>query len=221
MDINLLMVGNAVNVTELTLADCYLDNMEVLTALSNLKALHINEAGSYTKNLSPLMKLSSLELLDISGTDIFGYVEEVLSLPNLKEFYMDECVVAFDFNKITGNENLKVLSMNEVKLLDYGPDYDAQKYYANGEGTQINISDYAEAFRKFPNLTELYLASDEIENVEFAKGLPLLEVLDISDNYVSSVAPLKELSSLKVLWCEDNDIIDLSELGSGVTIVEE
>lgn len=214
-------VGNAVNVTELTLADCNLENMEVLTGLNNLKALHINEAGTYTKNLSPLMKLTGLELLDISGTNIFGYVEELLSLPNLKEFYMDECVVAFDFNKITGNETIKTLSMKEVTLLDYGADYDEQKYYANGEGTQISISDYTEAFQKFPNVTELYLAGDEIDNIDFVKYLPLLEVLDISDNYVSSVAPLKELPNLKVLWCQDNDIMDVSELGSEVTVIAE
>ena len=214
-------VGNAVNVTKLTLEDCNLQNMAVLTKLGNLTELHINEAGTYTKNLTPLMDLTGLEILDISETNIFGYVEELLSLPNLKEFYMDECTVAFDFNKITGNENLKILSMNRVKLLDYGADYSEQVYYANGEGTQIYISDYAEDFQKFPNLTELYLAGNEVNDVAFAKNLPLLEKLDISDNYVSSVASLKELSNLQVLWCGDNDIMDLSELESEVTVITE
>ena len=60
-----------------------------------------------------------------------------------------------------------------------------------------------------------------LENIEFAKGLSKLEVLNISDNYISSVAPLKELKNLKMLWCEDNDITDLSELGEHVNIIEE
>ena len=218
---DLTFVGNAVNVTELTLADCELEKLAVLNQLSKLKILHINDAGSYTKTLSPVTQLTGLEVLDISGTHIYGYVEELLSLPNLQEFYMDECHVAFDFNKLTGNENLKILSMNEAKLIDYGPDYDPAEYYSNGEGTQIAISDYAQTLEKFPNLTELYMKGTGLENVEFARGLSKLEVLNISDNYISSVAPLKELGNLKMLWCEDNDITDLSELGEHVNIIEE
>lgn len=218
---DITFVGNAVNVTELTLSYSNLENLEVLGRLSNLKVLHINEARTYTKTLSPLLQLTGLEVLDISGTHIFGYVEELLSLPNLKEFYMDECNVAFDFTKLPSNENLKLLSMNEVQLIDYGPEYDPDEYYSNGEGVGINISDYAQSFQNFPNLTQLYLAGSGLENVEFAKELSSLEILDISDNYISSVAPLKELANLKVLSCKDNDIIDLSELGDEVVVIEE
>lgn len=214
-------IGNAVNVTELTLSYSELNDLTPLNQLKDLKILHINDARSYTKSLSSLMQLTGLEVLDISKTHIFGYVEELLSLPNLQEFYMDECYVAFDFNKLTGNENLKILSMNAVDLCDYGPEYDPNHYYANGEEMKINISDYAQAFQKFPNLTELYLRDTELENVEFARGLSKLEMLDISDNYISSVAPLTELENLNVLWCEDNDITDLTELGETVKIIEK
>lgn len=213
--------GNAVNVTELTLSYSNLENLAVLNRLSNLKELHINDTKSYTKTLSPLMELTGLEVLDISGTYIFGYVEELLSLPNLQEFCMDGCHVAFDFNKLTGNENLKILSMNEAELIDYGTEYDPNEYYSSGEGTQIDVSNYAQGFQNFPNLTELYMVGTGLENIEFAKGLSKLEVLNISDNYISSVAPLKELKNLKMLWCEDNDITDLSELGEHVNIIEE
>lgn len=214
-------VGNAVNITELTLVYCNLEKIDVLTRLADLKVLHINDARTYTKSLSSLMQLTGLEVLDISDTWIFGYVEELLALPNLKEFYMDKCKVAFDFEKLAGNENLNVLSMKGVELIDYGPEYDENEYYSNDEGTRINISDYTEAFQKFPNLTELYLAGDEIDNVEFAKELSKLEILDISNNYVSSVAPLKELANLKILWCIEDDITDLADLGSEITVIEE
>lgn len=76
---------------------------------------------------------------------------------------MDRCAVGFNFERLTGSESLQVLSMSEVRLLDYGLYYDEQKTDSNEEGMQIEISD-----------------------LEFVKGLPMLEVLDISNNPASS-----------------------------------
>ena len=63
---------------------------------------------------------------------------------------------------------------------------------------------------RLPRLVHLDLVSNRLTNVDGLSSLTALEVLILSQNHIESL-PLAELSLLRELRCEDNE---LSELGS-------
>ncbi len=48
--------------------------------------------------------------------------------------------------------------------------------------------------------------------------MPTLEVLDISENYITELRPLMGLPSLKKVICADNPLTDKNVLGDSVVI---
>ncbi len=217
-DLEILSTLN--NVSELYLKRCSLSTLPDLSHLTDLYYIRINDSSSLLTNLTPLTNLPSLECLDISNTKVVGDIGEIFDIPTLYELYMDDCSVCIDFSKIQGNENLEVLSMNNIVVMEYG-----QNEYGNIDvlnGKKVDINEGLGFFlQKFPYLAELYIAGDGIINLDFVQYLPYLEVIDVSDNYISSLAPLKELSALSVVWCKDNTITDGYDLGNNVYVVAE
>ena len=61
-------------------------------------------------------------------------------------------------------------------------------------------------------MEELMLEDLTINSVEFAAQMKNLKLLNITDNYVTSLAPLKELEKLQAVVCESNPISDTAGL---------
>lgn len=214
------VAGTAKNITELTLERCSLFELDAIKTLTGLKHIRINTASSYLKNLHPLMALTSLETIDISNTYVFGNVEELLNLPSLKTFIMDNCRLSFDFGKLTPNASLKVLSMNNTTILEYG-ETDANGYVDSSTQREVNISDYAASLKNFPELEELYMSGTDIDNLDFVSELKNLRFIDVSYNYISSLEPLKALSKLEIVWCGGNTIVDTYTGGNADIILSD
>lgn len=207
----------AENITELRLKRCSLTNLSAISNLKSLKYIRIDDSSSYIDNLHPLTELVNLEILDISNTYVFGNVEELFSLPKLEKLVMNKCRVGIDFEKIPRNENLKILHMNDITVLKYDISEDTENYF-HSDGKEVNLSEHLDLFLNFPNMEELYIAGNEVDNLEFAAELTKLERLDISNNSVSSLKPLESLQYLDIVWCGKNTITDSNSLGDKVKV---
>jgi len=95
-----------------------LDNVpdkEQLHELTNLKKLDIS-GNSLIKDLSPLRKLQSLELLNASKTGI-NEVMPVRDLMNLQTLIISNCGI-LDLSPVSGLNNLQVLDISSTKISD-------------------------------------------------------------------------------------------------------
>lgn len=217
-DLNIL--STVKNISELYLKSCSFTKLPDLSHLTDLYYVRIDDSASLLTNLTPFTKLPALECLDISNTKVAGNIEEIFDIPTLYELYMDNCNVCIDFSKIQDNENLEILSMNNIIVMEYGlNEYGDTDIY---NSKKVDINEGLDFFiQKFPYLSELYIAGDGITNLDFVEYLPFLEAIDVSDNYISSLAPLKELPDLSVVWCKDNTITDGYDLGTDVYVITD
>lgn len=200
---------DAVNVTALQLEYCGSRHLDALTAMPNLSWLKIDEFWELTESLAPLTQLQSLEELDISGTKVFGNVAEIFSIPTLKYLYMDDCQVGIDFDAVSLNPNLEVLSMCDVRIL---------KDPSHNNGDKIYLSEHYEFFDNFPNLIELYVSSANLDNINFVAKMPGLQYLDIANNNVTSLTPLLQLEDFYMVWCGKNTILENIPEDSGIQV---
>ena len=217
---DLSILSTVSNISELYLTRCSLSELPDLSHLTNLYYIKANDSSSLITNLTPFTKLPSLECLDISNTKVFGSIDEIFDIPTLYELYMDNCNVCIDFSKVQGNENLEILSMNNITVMEYGlNEYDSIDIL---NGTKVDINEGLGFFlQKFPYLCELYIAGNGIKNLDFVSYLPFLWAIDVSDNYISSLAPLKNLPELSIVWCSDNTITDGYDLGEDVYVITD
>ncbi|MBQ4060003.1 MAG: leucine-rich repeat domain-containing protein [Lachnospiraceae bacterium] len=81
--------------------------------------------------------------------------------------------------------------------------------------------DQIDMLKKFDNLEELYLQGNKLTNISFVEGLPKLKKLDITNNYVTDLRPLQQLSQFEIVWCGQNAISQGSDLGADVTVVSD
>ena len=202
-------IKDAVNLTYLSLEDCSGDSLDVIASLQEIQSLYINDFSSYTSSLEPLTHLPNLMMLDLEDTSVFGNIEEIFGIPTLRYLYLDDCQVGMDFASLPSNETLEVLSLNDISIL-YDPTYN--------NGDKVKLSDHYDMFDCFPNLTELYIESTEIDSIEFVAKLPKLQYLDITDNNVTSLKPLESLSDFQAVWCGQNTILETLPESSGITV---
>lgn len=204
---------NAVGLEELTISDVYTDDLSAIAGLTGLKRLNLIDMSLDPSALEPVMNLTGLEVIDMSDSFIWGNVDGLLKLPNLKELNLNDCTAGFDMANLETNESLKILNMNDMtlKALDNG-----QWDYGAGNENNISLAELTDMFGYYPGLEELYLSGAELEDISFAAGLQCLMSLDITDNYVTDLSPLSDLPALGAVMCASNPISNDGGLGSKV-----
>lgn len=198
-------VSTASHLKNLKLDGCSGETLSALSGLAELENLEISNISGYFITLHPLLELTGLERLALDDCRIYADIEEVLTLPNLQEFSMTDCRVGFDFDKLTRNESLKVLHLDNSMFAEILPREDAAYGNMNSDNER-NLSDYSDVLALFPNITELSLVGNKLDNVRFAAELTHLQVLNIADNYVTDLRPLAGLAELKTVICTDNPL---------------
>ena len=205
------LITAASNIYSLYLENCYDDNnLEALTALPLTSLSLVDSSISGKQMLEPLTRLP-LEYLDLSESYMFGNMEEVFGIPTLQYLYLDKATGVIDFDKVPYNDNLVVLSMNGLRI--------NPEAYNNTE--RINLSSHYDFFDHFPNLENLQLAGMKIDNIEFVENLPQLVYLDITNNNVTSLKPLENLSYFRKVLCGQNTILEWMSEDSGIEVDSE
>lgn len=204
---------NAPGLTSLTLYDIYASDFSSLESLQELTSLSLYDMSLEPSVFDSVMKLTNLTSISLDDSHVWGNVEELLSLPNLMEFYMSDCVAGFDVTNLTPNPSLLLIDLNhsQLRALKDG------KWDYNDNSNKLSLAKNTDIFKNYENLQELYIAEHEIDSVQFAASLPHLRVLDITDNYVTDLTPLAILPNLECVMCYNNPIANDGGLGSRIT----
>lgn len=203
---------DAVNVTSLSLESCSGWELESITSMQGLNTLIINDFSSYVESLEPLTRLPNLAALSLEDTSVFGNIEEIFGIPTLQYLYLDDCQVGMNFDSLPANETLEVLSLSDITILN-------DPTYNNGD--EVSLSEHLDMFDQFPNLKELYLASLNLDSIDFVEKLPKLQYLDITDNSITSLKPLEALSDFQAVWCGRNTILENLPEDSPILVITE
>lgn len=204
---------NAPGLTSLTLYDIYASDFSSLESLQELTSLSLYDMSLEPSVFDSVMKLTNLTSISLDDSHVWGNVEELLSLPNLMEFYMSDCVAGFDVTNLTPNPSLLLIDLNhsQLRALKDG------KWDYNDNSNTLSLAKNTDIFKNYENLQELYIAEHEIDSIQFAASLPHLRVLDITDNYVTDLTPLAILPNLECVMCYNNPIANDGGLGSRIT----
>lgn len=204
---------NAPGLTSLTLYDIYASDFSSLESLQELTSLSLYDMSLEPSVFDSVMKLTNLTSISLDDSHVWGNVEELLSLPNLMEFYMSDCVAGFDVTNLTPNPSLLLIDLNhsQLRALKDG------KWDYNDNSNILSLAKNTDIFKNYENLQELYIAEHEIDSIQFAASLPHLRVLDITDNYVTDLTPLAILPNLECVMCYNNPIANDGGLGSRIT----
>lgn len=203
---------------ELHLSGCDLEAGMDLSGLTSLKSLSCSSLQGFEWKVSAIEEYQMVECLDLHGTSTFDDISGIFNMPNLKELNISGMECEIDFDKIAENHTLEILHMDEVCLYE-----NVEAYYDRGVTTaymdDVALDEHTDFLRKFPELRELYVAENGLTDISFAESLSALEVLDISDNYVTQLRPLTGLPSLQKVICPDNPLGNEKVLKDSVLII--
>ena len=152
-------------------------------------------------------KVESLERIDLTDSFIWGDINVVFGLPNVKELHLENTDFGLNIDEMPVCESLLELDMR-----------DANVHQLRGDGSwdfgaaKTNLGGHTEFFDHMPNLTSLAVPDQELRNVDFAKNLTQLAYLNIRNNNITDLSPLAGLGKLKVIICENNPVNDRTGL---------
>ena len=232
--ISISFLRNMGNLKNLSIHGCNVDEIEALSALTNLESLTCYSVWTYSvplRNVGFLDRMTGLKYLDFSGKgadggmggygmnmEILGDISNVFNHPSLEEVYLNNCMFEIDFDALKENEVLKVLEMKEISLKE-------NFYVQSSSGMtdiwydDVTLDSHTDFLTNFPNLEYLELDGNQLTNIEFVSSLKHLTHLGINNNYVTDLTPLNQAESLKYLDIRQNPVSGAVAAGDGVEVV--
>ncbi len=232
---NIAPVANFVQLQKLFLNQTLVDSLEPISELGLLKELEF--AGTPVKSLQALSDLKQLEHLDFSKTNISD-LSPLASMTNLYILKFEGSAVS-DLQPLAGAETLHYLFADQTRISDLSP-LDGlstlSKIYC--DKTQINRKDAIAFMESNPNVLVVYestnladwwrgltpawqqvfapyVRSMQNPSKEELHQITKMESLDISGNkQIRSLEALTNFARLKVLNCQQTDIIDIEAVAS-------
>lgn len=189
----------------LSVSDAYSGDPEALAGLDNLTTLCLFDMSIEPSFLEPLEKAENLVYLDMEGTFFWGDSSVIFRIPNLQRLYLTDADIGLKLDTMQVCESLQVLDLEGTTF--HRLREDGSWDYGAGQ-TWILLADNLEFFSFFPNLLALYVPEQELEDLSFAADMSRLYYLDISNNYITDLTPLKDLKDLELVICPDNPIHD-------------
>ena len=196
---------------ELDLYGNRITDFSVLTELTSLKKLNIaknynvltsNTAGASGLDLTPLKGLVLLEELDASD-NMLTDLTVLGSLSALQTLTLTNNRIT-DISPLAGCKSLTYVDLS-------------YNYGLNSDNTERGISDLSPLFEN-TQLRTLIAGHNLISNVEGIEALEELSYLDLTDNYLDSLAPLAEAASLETVLLHGNALTSLDPLAGNTTI---
>ena len=185
-----------------------------LSKLTKLEVLYISSNG--VSNIKPLEKLTQLTELNIFRNRISN-IKPLAKLTNLKKLSIG-CNPISDLTPLKNLKNLKSLSLVEIEdLRDITP-IAGLTQLTNLNLDNIHIDDLA-PLAELKNLTKLNLNDNYITDISALSGLTNLTVLRLYHNLVKDISPLEGLTNLTYLLLH-SAINDISAL-SGMTKLDK
>lgn len=177
-----------------------------LTGLENLKALRslaLLNMSVEPDLLEAFAVVDSLEEIDLTDTFIWGDINTVFGMPNLKVLNLRDADFGLRLDEMPVSESLLELDMADTQTHRLKED---GNWDFTASNTLIRLGYYTEFFDHMPNLTVLKVPDQELKDVGFTANLPRLVYLDITNNYVTDLSPLAGLGQLEVVVCKNNPV---------------
>lgn len=175
-------------------------------------ALSLNEDQPVTKeNILKLTKLvtTKAEITDLSGLEYATNLTTVTftneNITSLKPLAGLDKLNSAGF---TGNSNLpmsEVLSLKKLTALEL-----SNIKYSQDDFTKLS---------QYSQMTDLRLTHCRVQNLDFARSMPNLDLLYIADNNISSLEPLENCNSLRGLIVYNNKLTNLKGVNSNKLVV--
>lgn len=176
-----------------------------LLQLPNLRSLTLINGSISPEMLKQIAEVESLEYLDFYSSYLWSDISPIMNLPNLQELHLDYASFMLNTDNVVESEHLRILDMSNAIISKYNTDQWADK-------ENIDVKKLQEALAKLHGMEELTLEDLTIDSVDFAAGMEHLKMLNITDNYVTSLESLANLPKLQVIVCESNPISDTAGL---------
>lgn len=183
-------------------------DLSILKNMPSLKRFHFGHQMEYNwdTDIKPILECETLEEVDLQGLDAYSNdASQFFGMKNLKSLELNKCYLNIDFSKIPENENLKELTIIDCLLMN---NVSTQK--SGGEATvyydELSMKDNLDFLKGFSNLTSLTINGMEIEDCSSIAELPQLENLDLTDNYITDISPLRDLDNLEKLVIKNNPL---------------
>lgn len=176
-----------------------------LLSLPKLRSLTLINSSVSPEMLKQISEAENLEYLDLYSSYLWGSINPILSMPNLKELNLRYASFMLEPERLSPNETLRVLNLNNAIISKYNADQWATNESLSAEKLQ-------EALANFHGMETLMIEKQQLNSVEFAENMENLKFLNITDNYVVSLAPLANLTKIQAIIGETNPISDTAGL---------
>ena len=213
-------IESMTNLTELNLIYSKLPQGIDPSRMTSLKRLSLIYTGFREVQIADIEAFQTLEILKLHGITFYDDISGIFQMPHLRELDIHNTECEINFDMIAENHTLEVLHMDEIYLFQ-----NAWFEYVDGMKTggwdDVALEEHIDFLKKFPKLKELYLRENELTNLSFAEEMFSLEILDVSENYITQLSPLAKLPSLQKVICAGNPIADENVLEDSVVVIME
>lgn len=211
---------NMPNLTELHMDGCILPEDLDASKLSSLKVLSYTTSIPNLLDVKTIEAFETVECLDIHESETYDDISGIFTMPNLRELNISGMDCEINFDAVAENPALEVLHMEDMYLYKNVREKThpimTTIYY-----NEVSLDEHMDFVKKFPGLKELYIGKNKLTDLSFTEDLHALEVLDITDNYITQLRPLAELPSLRKVICPGNPLKSEKVLKDSVLIIEE
>ncbi len=163
--------------TKLDISDDFVQNINSLNTLVNLKCLDIYGLFA-VEDISIISQMTQLETLNAGHTGV-REIPDLSKLSNLTYLNIQDSKVE-DIGGLKGNASLQ-----EINLSD-------------------NYITYLWGLEDLPALQELSLSGNKINDITELAALDSVNWLVIDHNFITDVSPLLDMDSLEYLWVDYN-----------------
>ncbi len=160
------------------------------------------------KDLTPLARLSALQTLDLSGTQVQN-LASLAGLSALQTLHLSRTRVE-DLAPLSGLSTLQTLNLYGTRVEDLAPlaGLSALQTLTLSNTRVENLAPLAELYA----LQTLHLSGAQVQNLAPLARLSTLQVLNLYGTRVEDLAPLAGLSALQALYLSGTQVQNLAPL---------
>lgn len=206
--------------TSLELHGCTFGEGVDLSKLKKLESLTCNTFMGMQQSLEFVKNIPLLKKLDLRGVSTYEDISEIFNMPNLIQLDISGMECEINFENIKDNSSLEVLKMDGILLYE-NVTTGGENGFMWADWDDVILDEHTEFLVHFPQLRELSVRENKLTHIEFVESLPVLESIDISDNYVSELRPLTGNRSLREVICKENPIVNDKILDDKIVIISE
>ena len=175
------------------------------------------------KNLNPLSNLISLQLLDVSSTQV-NDLSPLSNLTALQQLYINKTKIDSELGKqfglikknalspLSNLISLQLLDVSSTQVSDLSP-LSGLTHLQVLKVSSTQVSDLS-PLSSLTQLQLLYVANTQISNLSPLSALTQLRLLHVANTQVNDLSPLSGLTHLQVLNVSSTQVSDLTPLKS-------